>query len=212
LEPSPYNSSASRVLGPDRHIVLPYDLHSGKQAHANLVRLFFYPDIYMSPCRPALLHSLAHRYPDPSNGTPSTFHYIHNKENRDPRVRSPAELNYQHLSLDTAGSLEEVVCARTPGSKQRVYLYRIQLITPPPCLPIVLELVQTLFRRLNITFLQIESRKNPALSPSHCPNSNLSILTIGTTMAHQTYPPTSIHTILLSYSVCSLQMGLWISL
>ena len=30
----------------------------------------------------------------------------------------------------------------TPFSKQREYLYRIQLsITPPPCLPIVLELM-----------------------------------------------------------------------
>jgi hypothetical protein len=80
-----------------------------------------------------------------------------------------------------------VVCAQTPGSKQRVYLYRIQsLITPPPCLLIVLELMQTLFRRLNITFLRIKSQKNPALSPGRCPNSNLSILTIGTTMTHQT--------------------------
>jgi hypothetical protein len=88
-----------------------------------------------------------------------------------------------------------VVCARTPGSKQRVYLYRIQsLITPPPCLPIVLELMQTLFRRLNITFPQIELQKNPALSPSRCPNSNLSILTIGTTMAHQTCAETRRHT------------------
>src|ERR1700679_141350 len=90
-------------------------------------------------------------------------------------------------SLETAGSLEEVVCARTPGSKQRVYLYRIQsLITPPPCLPIILELMQTLFRRLNITFLQIELQKNPVLSPGRCPNSNLSVLMTGTTMAHQT--------------------------
>jgi hypothetical protein len=99
------------------------------------------------------------------------------------------------ISLETAGSLEEVVCARTPGSKQRVYLYRIQsLITPPPCLLIVLELMQTLFRRLNITFLQIESQKNPALSPGRCPNSNLSILTIGTTMTHQTCVEARRHT------------------
>jgi hypothetical protein len=92
------------------------------------------------------------------------------------------------LSLDTAGSLEEVVRARTPESvtcpaprrhkakktqsacelvasaagsniytltesKQRVYLYKIQsLIAPPPCLLVVLELMQILFRRLNIIF------------------------------------------------------------
>ena len=71
-------------------------------------------------------------------------------------------------------------------SKQRVYLYRIQpLITPPPSLLTVLGLMQTLFRRLNIMSLQIELQKNPALSPGRCPNSNLSILTIGTTMTHQ---------------------------
>jgi len=57
------------------------------------------------------------------------------------------------LSLDTAGSLEEMVRARTPESKQRVYLYRIQsLIAPPPRLLVVLELMQILFRRLNIIF------------------------------------------------------------
>ena len=40
------------------------------------------------------------------------------------------------------GSLEEVVRARTPGSKQRVYLRRIQsLITLPLYLLIVLELI-----------------------------------------------------------------------
>lgn len=40
----------------------------------------------------------------------------------------PTHLGYRvmiYLSLDTAGSLEEVVRARTLESKQRVYLYRI---------------------------------------------------------------------------------------
>ena len=74
--------------------------------------------------------------------------------------------------------------ATSPESKQRLYLYRIQsLIAPPPCLPIILELMQILFRKLNITFLQI-SRKTPALSPGHCPNLNLSILIIWMTMAY----------------------------
>ena len=59
-----------------------------------------------------------------------------------------------------AESLEEVVCARTPESKQRLYLYRIQsLIAPPPCFPIILELMQILFRKLNITFLQMNREK-----------------------------------------------------
>ena len=45
-------------------------------------------------------------------------------------------------SLDTAGSLEEVVYTRIPESKQRLYLYRIQLlIAPPLCFLIVLELM-----------------------------------------------------------------------
>jgi hypothetical protein len=46
------------------------------------------------------------------------------------------------LSLETAGSLEEIVYARILGLKQRVYLYRIQLlIIPPLCLLTVLELI-----------------------------------------------------------------------
>ena len=52
------------------------------------------------------------------------------------------------LSLSTAASNEWVVCARTPVSKQRVYLYRIQSITPL-CLSIVLESISTLFSLLN---------------------------------------------------------------
>jgi len=47
--------------------------------------------------------------------------------------------------------------------------------------------MQTLFRRLNTMFLQIGLQKNPALSPSHCPNSNLFILTIGTPIAHRVW-------------------------
>ena len=102
---------------------------------------------------------------------------------------------------------------QTPESKQRVYLYRIQsLIAPPPCLLVVLELMQVLFRRLNKMFLQIKSRKNPALNSGRCPNSNLSILTIRTTIAYQTCPLTLIHTILLSYLIRSLQLRSWISL
>jgi hypothetical protein len=63
-------------------------------------------------------------------------------------------------------------------SSVRVHLCRIQSSIPlPPCLPIVLELIQTLFRRLDTMFLQIGLQKNPAPSPSHRPNSNLSILT-----------------------------------
>ena len=72
----------------------------------------------------------------------------------------------RNLSLETAVSLKEVVYARTIGLKQRVYLYRIQsLIIPPPCLSIILELMQTLFRRLNIIFLQIKLQKTSTLSP-----------------------------------------------
>ena len=45
--------------------------------------------------------------------------------------------------------------------------------------------MQTLFRRLDIIFLQIGLQKNPVLSPSYCLNSNLSTLTIGTPIAHR---------------------------
>jgi hypothetical protein len=74
------------------------------------------------------------------------------------------------LSLDTAGVLGgSGLCANT-RIKNNAYIYIIQsLIAPPPYLPIVLELMQILFRKLNITFLQIESRKTPALSPGHLP-------------------------------------------
>ena len=65
----------------------------------------------MSSCHPVLLYSLAHRYLDPPNGTktltnlrtemiepndtPSTLHYIRDKENHDPHICSPAQLNRQ---------------------------------------------------------------------------------------------------------------------
>ena len=79
-----------------------------------------------------------------------------------------------------------MVCTRTLFLKLRVHQWGIQSSIPlPPCLPIVLELMQTLFRRLDTMFLQIWLQKNPAPSPSHCPNSNLSILTIGTPVAHR---------------------------
>ena len=102
---------------------------------------------------------------------------------------------------------------REHQNQNNAYIYIIQsLIAPPPCLPIVLELMQILFRKLNITFLQIKSRKAPALSPGHLPK--FKPLHINNSDDHglpslpsniDTYNP-------LSYLVYSLQIWLWISL
>ena len=80
-------------------------------------------------------------------------------------ARPPLPANTRGMNPYPASN-ENMVCARLLFLRLRVYLHRIQsLITPPPCLLIVLELMQTLFRRLSIMFLQIRSRKNPGLSP-----------------------------------------------
>ena len=109
------------------------------------------------------------------------------------------------LSLSKVESSEYMVRARTPGPKQRVCLYRLQQsIILPQCLLIGLELMQTLLSLLNITFGLIGRLKILLLSPSRCPNSNLFILIILTTIAYQSSPLTLIYIILLSYLVSSL--------
>ncbi len=55
---------------------------------------------------------------------------------------------------------------------------------PVQYFPIMLKLIKTLFSLFNITFGRIKMQKNPALSLGRYLNLNLSILIIGTTMAH----------------------------
>ena len=111
------------------------------------------------------------------------------------------------ISLSTVGSSEYMVRARTPGPKQREYLYRLQQsIILPQCLLIGLKLIQTLLSLLNITFGLIRKLKILLLSFGCCLNSNLSILIILMIMVRQSSPLILIHIILLSYLVSSLQI------